>query len=75
MAMSTDVSIEYYNGQTAVFANARYGVRGNKFVITRKGKRSVEIERTYVYDVQLLNSGGLVSASYRPGSAMRGTTR
>jgi hypothetical protein len=71
----TDVSIEYYNGQTAVFPNARYGVRGDKFVITRNGKRSVEIERTYVYDVQLTTSTGMVSTSVRPGGAVRGKTR
>lgn len=68
----TDVSIEYYNGQKAVFANARYGVRGNKFVITRNGKRSVEIERTYVYDVQLTTPAGMVSTPVRPGGAMHG---
>jgi hypothetical protein len=66
----TDVSIEYYNGQTAVFKNARDGVRGNKFVITRKEKRNVEIERTYVYDVQLTTSGGFVSTPVRSGGAL-----
>lgn len=66
----SNVEIEYYNGQTAVFANARYGRRGDKFVITRKGKRNVEISAAYVYGVTCTTSGGLVSAPIRASSAM-----
>jgi hypothetical protein len=67
-----NVEIEYYNGQVAVFANARYGRRGDKFVITRKGKNNVEISAGYVYGVQLTTPGGFVSAPVRPGGALRG---
>jgi len=67
----SNVEIEYYNGQTAVFQNARYGRRGDKFVITRKGKRNVEISAGYVYWARIVEPSRPVSTSVRAGGAVR----
>lgn len=63
------VVIEYFNGETASFANARYRIKGSDFVVTRNGKVCVRIGSAYVYDIGIVDvdSGGHVSHSDTPG--------
>lgn len=70
-----DVEIEYYNGETALFTNARYGRRGEKFVITRNGVVNFEIGAAYVYGVRFVAPRGSVQAPERARSAVFGKTR
>jgi hypothetical protein len=67
----SNVEIELYNGKRGVFENARYRVRGNKYVITRNGRTVVQIDRVHVFDIGF-TSTGLLSTSVRPGGAVRG---
>jgi hypothetical protein len=67
----SNVEIELYNGKRGTFENARYRVRGDKYLITRNGRTVVQIDRVHVFDIGF-GSGGHVSAPQRPGSEMRG---
>lgn len=69
----SNVEIELYNGKRGIFENARYRVRGNKYVVTRNGRTVVQIDRVHVFDIGFA-SGGLVSTSVRTGSEVRGET-
>lgn len=69
----SNVEIELYNGKRGTFENARYRVRGDKYLITRNGRTVVQIDRVHVFDIGFA-SGGLVSTPQRPGSTVRGET-
>jgi hypothetical protein len=67
----SNVEIELYNGRRGTWQNARYRVRGDKYVVTRNGRDIVQIDRVHVFDIGL-TAGGLVSTPVRPGGAVRG---
>lgn len=66
----SNVEIELYDGKRAKYENARYRVRGEKYVVTRNGRAIVQIDRVHVFDIGF-TSGGLLSTSVRASSAVR----
>lgn len=66
----SNVEIELYNGRRGKWENARYRVRGDKYIVTRNGRAIVQIDRVHVFDISL-TAGGLVSTPVGAGSAMR----
>lgn len=57
------VTVEFYNGTTRVFDNARYSSRGENFYISRNGKVCVRVGRVYVYAITLTAGGRVPTAN------------
>lgn len=57
------VTVEFFNGNTSTFENARYRVRGENYVLTRNGKAFLRVGRVYVYGIELTAGGHVPNAN------------